>query len=302
MESQDVTPEEIFTGLTAPHGLPREAMIAAGQHRDEMIPVFLDLIHRLRRADPDTVAEDDLAVFLFAFFLLGEWRDARAYRPLAALLRRDSAFLDALLGDAVTEGTARVMAGVFDGDLAPILEVLEDAQADVFVRCQMIDALVMIAHSHPQTASDIHTYLESFAAGDADKPEELWESWGFAVADLGLAHLEPLVAEAYEKEWISSDLSRIEDFRSALTKATEAGASSWFHESRTTGPIESAIDELSDWYCFSEAYQRDLTASFDDAWHSEYLDDTFQREAPKVGRNDPCPCGSGKKFKKCCLH
>jgi len=23
---------------------------------------------------------------------------------------------------------------------------------------------------------------------------------------------------------------------------------------------------------------------------------------PKVGRNDPCPCGSGKKFKKCCLH
>jgi len=25
-----------------------------------------------------------------------------------------------------------------------------------------------------------------------------------------------------------------------------------------------------------------------------------KREAPKVGRNDPCPCGSGKKYKKCC--
>lgn len=24
------------------------------------------------------------------------------------------------------------------------------------------------------------------------------------------------------------------------------------------------------------------------------------REEPKVGRNDPCPCGSGKKYKKCC--
>lgn len=23
-------------------------------------------------------------------------------------------------------------------------------------------------------------------------------------------------------------------------------------------------------------------------------------ETPKVGRNDPCPCGSGKKYKKCC--
>ena len=30
--------------------------------------------------------------------------------------------------------------------------------------------------------------------------------------------------------------------------------------------------------------------------------ETFVREAPKVGRNDPCPCGSGKKFKKCCLN
>ena len=26
------------------------------------------------------------------------------------------------------------------------------------------------------------------------------------------------------------------------------------------------------------------------------------RSEPKVGRNDPCPCGSGKKYKKCCLH
>jgi uncharacterized protein YecA (UPF0149 family) len=27
---------------------------------------------------------------------------------------------------------------------------------------------------------------------------------------------------------------------------------------------------------------------------------TYVRPGAKVGRNDPCPCGSGKKFKKCC--
>ena len=26
------------------------------------------------------------------------------------------------------------------------------------------------------------------------------------------------------------------------------------------------------------------------------------RRPPKVNRNEPCPCGSGKKFKKCCLN
>jgi hypothetical protein len=29
--------------------------------------------------------------------------------------------------------------------------------------------------------------------------------------------------------------------------------------------------------------------------------ETFTRPGPKIGRNDPCPCGSGKKYKKCCL-
>ena len=32
------------------------------------------------------------------------------------------------------------------------------------------------------------------------------------------------------------------------------------------------------------------------------LEDSLRRELPKVGRNDPCPCGSGKKHKNCCGH
>jgi SEC-C motif domain protein len=40
----------------------------------------------------------------------------------------------------------------------------------------------------------------------------------------------------------------------------------------------------------------------DGAWlfsEGEVITETVVREGPKVGRNDPCPCGSGKKFKKC---
>ncbi len=31
-----------------------------------------------------------------------------------------------------------------------------------------------------------------------------------------------------------------------------------------------------------------------------YGQEPFEREAPRVGRNEPCPCGSGSKYKKCC--
>ena len=35
-------------------------------------------------------------------------------------------------------------------------------------------------------------------------------------------------------------------------------------------------------------------------WLAKRGVETIVREEPKVGRNDPCPCGSGKKFKQCC--
>ena len=35
-------------------------------------------------------------------------------------------------------------------------------------------------------------------------------------------------------------------------------------------------------------------------WFEKGIPETVRREAPKVGRNDPCPCGSGKKYKACC--
>lgn len=38
-----------------------------------------------------------------------------------------------------------------------------------------------------------------------------------------------------------------------------------------------------------------------DAWLDDgYGNEPLVRAAPKVGRNEPCPCGSGKKFKRCC--
>ena len=37
------------------------------------------------------------------------------------------------------------------------------------------------------------------------------------------------------------------------------------------------------------------------AYETYIADPTHRSDGPKVGRNDPCPCGSGKKYKHCCL-
>jgi len=53
--------------------------------------------------------------------------------------------------------------------------------------------------------------------------------------------------------------------------------------------LDDAIEEL----VAAVADLADLTHD------SRYRVDTVRRDTPKVGRNDPCPCGSGKKYKQC---
>jgi uncharacterized protein len=55
----------------------------------------------------------------------------------------------------------------------------------------------------------------------------------------------------------------------------------------------ATLDEAMEELVVTVADLQDLTRE------QRYKVDTVKREAPKVGRNDPCPCGSGKKFKQC---
>ncbi len=50
-------------------------------------------------------------------------------------------------------------------------------------------------------------------------------------------------------------------------------------------------------------HEKSLFRKINGAWFfvdGQVIPETYVRPAPKVGRNDPCPCGSGKKYKFCC--
>lgn len=62
------------------------------------------------------------------------------------------------------------------------------------------------------------------------------------------------------------------------------------------------LDAKADWLYKLPAWDDILTDEKRKAIKKEFmLSKTVIKEA-KIGRNDPCPCGSGKKYKKCCLN
>lgn len=60
-------------------------------------------------------------------------------------------------------------------------------------------------------------------------------------------------------------------------------------------PMLVAIHEI-----WLQARTLPLDSGYEGAFDDDAPGATFVRPEPKVGRNDACPCGSGKKFKKCC--
>ena len=93
---------------------------------------------------------------------------------------------------------------------------------------------------------------------------------------------------ALDDDAVATTLTRLYRFLPA-EGADEEETAALLARERPLPTLDAAIEELI--ACVAELY--DLTAPM------RYQVETVRRATPKVGRNDPCPCGSGRKFKVC---
>ena len=297
-----MTPDEIMRDFARDDIFPKAAIAAAGADRKTMAPVFVDLVSRLGAQRRVAMDEDDVMALIPIFHLLGEWQEPRAYRPLLHMLRQPTETLDYLLGDAVTETSFRVVAGTFDGDLQPLFEAIEDPKADDFARSSLMNALVLIAQLHADHRAAIEDFFRSFLTRYPAPPVDVLTGWMDAIADLGLEDMTKQVRTLFEKEMIPPDYCDFGHFLEDLQATRDAGgmpANRRYQKSLIT----DTIDELSRWHCYTEAFFTAQKAhKVSNALRVAPWTEAYTSPNTKIGRNDPCPCGSGKKFKKCCLH
>ncbi len=297
-------PAAILDELMRSEGLPRDALRAAAERRADMVPLFVQQIERYIQAGSIRHATD--APLFFVFHLLGDWRETSAYRVLARLLSCPSNHLDALIADGNTENSHRVMAAVFDGDPAPLYNIILDENADEYARSRMCDALAMLVVQGRLDRSEAASFLRDCWANL--QPRDgcfVWHGWQSAIARLGLVELKDMVKEAFDRQIVSPSWLSYRDFEADLEHAIESPAEPW---ARTDGKFTlfgDTTEELSSWYAFSDEATRSREKALKNASYptTSLLPsfDPVRNPMRGVGRNDPCPCGSGKKYKKCCL-
>ena len=300
----------LVMALKDPKELPVAAMQACLADIDAVAPELLAAVERFAAGNLDR-ADYDL-VFL-GLHVLAAAREARLWPLLPRLIRRPDDELYDVLGEARPDNLGKIIVNVWDGDVDALWDLVCDCSiydADRMIVWCVLAFLTWDGRIAPELMRGI------LARYDTERPvpdgDLGWVGWGQCVELLGWEDLVPMVERAYQDGRMPWDYTRIDDLPRGLARTAAAApddASRFRDES--VGYLGDLASELAGYRFGAE---RDAPLQNDPVieWAPAGLPLPVTRIAEwavapagsphrHVGRNDPCPCGSGKKYKKCCL-
>jgi hypothetical protein len=293
------------------------ALQAAAPRRETLAPVLLARL--LEAASRPTLwdGQKNNPSPIFLLYLAAAWRETGAHPLLATLLRLPEKQCDAMLGDFITGGARRVLADTWPGDLAAIEAIALDGDANPYARGAALGAAALLTARGLVPREGALALFGRVAATPLDPDNEndvmVASELVSTLMDLGARELRGTVAKLFERDLVDSSYAGDED---EVLAELEPGAVFDPNSHCFPPPITDAWKAVKGWSFFDPLQPGrrswtpppiaeetdpppapDLTPPvLDKPWKppSPY------HAPPKVGRNDPCPCGSGKKFKKCC--
>ncbi len=261
---------------------PHEAVSAAVQQREEITLPLLEALEDAARKPEDLLDKPNYMKHLFAMFLLAQFREKRAYRPIVIFFSRPGKVSLDVTGDVATESLHRILASVSCGDPALTKQLIESSEANEFARAAAVLSLVILVKLGELSRDQVIDYFKSLFESKLEKvPSFVWDSLVSCSTDLYPGELRALIEESY-------DLGLVDEFyssRASLQRAIRDGKESTLARLQANPDynlVESTVKEMKWWACFKQENHLPLPVT------------------GKIGRNEPCPCGSGKKYKKCC--
>jgi hypothetical protein len=297
--------ESLLDALRTQVPIPVFELGIATVHADE---VEQDIIDVIERACTEELDGPSARLLFRGLHILGGRRLSAAYRPCIAFLRSDKERVEDLLSDAIGDTLPGILAGAFDGDLEPLLGLITDEAANQFVRGSALVTLALLTFDGRIARDFTEDFLARFERTGTPENDWVWHDWMLAVALLGFDRLTPRVKAVFSDgripSWVDDETHYQEVLAAALERPDDASRFKdegiWYIDDVLEALRRYAF-ELGDEDLF-ESNEEDVFERGMDEWSpSDWEPQTPARNPFRdVGRNDPCPCGSGKKFKKCC--
>ena len=259
----------------------------------------------------------DTYYFLHAAYLLHDLQAPEALDVYRRLLRLDSSATDFWFGDALFEEVPALLARAGQTRLPELLAMLEDQEMLLQHRLVVSEAVSRLAREQPELRPAISAFLQRHLRhiiAHAAQATLLFPAdpdvYGYAledylgglladVQDAGLRELEPEVRELHRLGLVDESIAGGEDdvdFDKSYPLPPSPDIFTRYAQLRATP------DNYSPFHPDAAAIA--LRRAQQEAQYAQYQRQLARQQPrqvqPKIGRNDPCPCGSGKKYKKCC--
>ena len=294
--------DEIIVALSEERGQPpREAFKAADARREEITDRLLAALEA-GLAAPAAAPGELSQLCCHALYLLAKWREPRAFPYVLRLLALPDEGASDLAGDVPTMAGARILASVCGGDRPEIRALVENREANEFCRSVALDALAILAAWGELPRETVIGYLRELISGKLEREHSfVWDEIACLIADLEAGELVPLIRQPYEDGLVDPSIVGWDEIENCVSHTARPPFEEFQHRHP---PITDVAHESAWWALYrSEAFaDRGSPHAPDTAEHppSRYEPATPFVAPPKTGRNDQCPCGSGKKYKKCC--
>jgi uncharacterized protein YchJ len=277
---------------------PTFALRWALSHWSDAAPRFLSLLTGYADGTDDSATTRDALFFIMHLF--GDRGEQRAWPALCQVML-DEDRLIAVLGEEASVDTLKgVLIRCFDGDLTPLRGVIESTDAESITRGEALLAYAWLARDGRTSEAEFKEYLRHLLATAKPREEDyIWYNWIVVAAALGYQEFFADSVRLFNDGWVPPGWLTLEDFDELRKSADATGLNGLMSEA--VAPFENVVESLADWPWGGDIPDEDDDEFSDSDSDIEPSGKPWINPLRHVGRNDPCPCGSGKKYKNCCL-
>lgn len=266
----------------------------------DLIAVLLDSIHRFeyfkKSTDKDYFVELDFPTH--ALLLLTHLKSEKAIPFLLEVLKQNDDYIDFWFGDTLFELIKPVLFYSNKNNEQDFLSFIKEPNVNAYSKSIVSETLLQILYfksdvNRQEFLSYCENILDFLIENKENKNILDTEFIGLFISDLvehRTVELLPKIKELFDLEivgyWVCGDYeSVLEDISEDINIETPKSYTNF---------LEVYTDFKKSW-----------NPAVDDTNFFDSKDDYFDEpyiSSKKVGRNEPCPCGSGKKYKKCCIN
>lgn len=280
-----------------------ETVIYARENKEKSINELL----KVMKVFTDNLDEKEYPIsVLYAVYLLSEFKETKLYPMLIKILNYDlpddEDFFD-YFGECLADRFPCFVVSTYNGDYKSLMDIVNNEILDLYQRSFAIESLAYLTKIKK---IDRDIFLD-FIIEVMDNYDENEQYDGFNVFADGIINA-AVIANAIElikplRNFYDNKLKNINmfgEFDNYLNYLFD------YNDKSDVFEIEDTVKMMSWWAMFDEDEELtnddELFENMYNALKEEVETIPNENIYKKVGRNEPCPCGSGKKYKKCCLN